>query len=377
LFDAGKKDDFMSVKVSEEGVMVSRSGHRSRSRLHAVLAKAREELRPVNISCELTYRCNIDCLHCYCVRDDGKEELTTRQWKEFLSHTAEEKGFYLTFTGGEILVRSDFFDLFEHARSLGFLVKLKTNATLITDVVADRIAALHPLVVDVSILGGGDKIHDSITRVRGSHEKAWRGVERLRARSVPVDVRTSIMESNVQSYTDLKMRARSLGCSTNCDVNLFPKNDADISVQEGRLEEDDFRKFLNTLTLENPLGRKKSRDEKQTLMCGAGRGNFSIDPYGNITTCNPLQLPLGNAKTDRWEDVRRSRLLNRIVAMTLGDLPECRNCDYRHYCDRCHAMAFLESGSLVKKSVQACKMAKMVKWMAEQHEKEHRESAHV
>ncbi|MGE4158869.1 MAG: radical SAM protein [Planctomycetota bacterium] len=360
-----------------EGVKISRSGARSNSPVRLAMAAAEKALKPVTVAVELTYRCNIDCLHCYCVRGGDQRELTTEEWKGFLDHTAKEGGLFLTLSGGEILVRRDFFEIYNHTRDLGYAVKLKTNATLINEEIADRIAQRHPMVVDVSILGGSSTVHDRITRSRGSHDKAWRGIELLRERGVNVSVRTSIMGDNHDEYHEIRAKARGLGCGTNCDANIFPKNDADPTTQDHRLEAADFKKFLNTLTLAQPLGRKKPRNPDELLMCGAGRGHFSVNPYGDITTCNPLQIPLGNARTDSWADVRRSKLLQRIVSMTIHDLPECRACEYREYCDRCHAMAFLETGSIVQKSVQACKMAKLVKAMADDHEAETREVTHV
>ena len=59
----------------------------------------------------------------------------------------------LTLTGGEILARRDFFAIAERARALGFALDLKTNGTLITPERADRLAALHPIQVDISLLG--------------------------------------------------------------------------------------------------------------------------------------------------------------------------------------------------------------------------------
>ena len=59
--------------------------------------------------------------------------MTTVEIKHLLSEMAEAGVFILTLSGGEIFLRKDFFEILEHARSLTFCVKLKTNAVLIRE----------------------------------------------------------------------------------------------------------------------------------------------------------------------------------------------------------------------------------------------------
>ena len=61
--------------------------------------------------------------------------------------------FFLTMSGGEILLRKDFFEILEYARNLKFCVKLKTNAVLIGKRQADRIRVSTRAVDDPSIGG--------------------------------------------------------------------------------------------------------------------------------------------------------------------------------------------------------------------------------
>jgi radical SAM protein with 4Fe4S-binding SPASM domain len=344
------------------------------SPIDKVLAAAKNQLKPVNTFIELTYRCNLDCVHCYCIRGAGRPELTPEEWKKFIKHTAEEGGLIMAFSGGEILVYPGFFEVYDYANSLGFAVKLKTNGTLITPEIADKIAAGYPTEVDVSILGGNDSTHDRMTRVRRSHDKAWEGIRLLRERGVRVCVNTSITQDNFSKYDNVKDMAKGLGCATNCDVNIHVKNDGDKNVQQYSMEKDAFRKFTDRLPI-GMLGPKPHANPNSQLMCNAGRGHFSMNPYGDITTCNPMQLPLGHVKTDSWADVRRSQLLKRIVSLTLQDLPECKACEYREYCQRCHAVAWQDSGSITAKSIHACRKAKMLKGLYQERLK--KEGSHV
>src|SRR6267143_5428519 len=94
---------------------------------------------PLSVQLDLTYRCNERCIHCYLDHHDHGE-MTTAEIKDLLDQMAGAGVFFLTVSGGEILMRRDFFEIFEYARRLMFSVKLKTNAVMIHAREADRIS---------------------------------------------------------------------------------------------------------------------------------------------------------------------------------------------------------------------------------------------
>src|SRR5581483_3779715 len=96
---------------------------------------------PLSVQFDLTYRCNERCIHCYLDHDDHGE-MTTAEIKGVLRQLADAGVFFLTLSGGEVLVRRDFFQIVEYARSLFFNVKVKTNGVLIHDEGARRLAEL-------------------------------------------------------------------------------------------------------------------------------------------------------------------------------------------------------------------------------------------
>ena len=85
---------------------------------------------PLGVQLDVTYRCNERCVHCYLDHDDHGE-MTTAEIIDVLDQMAAAGVFFLTFSGGEILMRRDFFEILEYARELMFCVKLKTNALMI------------------------------------------------------------------------------------------------------------------------------------------------------------------------------------------------------------------------------------------------------
>ena len=103
--------------------------------------KALQRNIPLSVQLDLTYRCNERCIHCYLDHHDHGE-MTTAEIKDLLDQMADAGVFYLTLSGGEILMRKDFFDILEHARLRTFCIKLKTNGVLVRKQEADRIKSL-------------------------------------------------------------------------------------------------------------------------------------------------------------------------------------------------------------------------------------------
>src|SRR6478609_128315 len=94
--------------------------------LEQMTEKALARNIPLSVQLDLTYRCNERCVHCYLDHDDHGE-MTTAEIKDLLDQMADAGVFYLTVSGGEILMRRDFFDILEYARKRTFCIKLKTN----------------------------------------------------------------------------------------------------------------------------------------------------------------------------------------------------------------------------------------------------------
>ena len=86
------------------------------------MLRLKQEFVPVTVLWELTHKCNLDCIMCYNV-PLGQPELTTEECLDVLDQLASAGTLYLTFTGGEILSRKDFFEIARYARAIGFALE--------------------------------------------------------------------------------------------------------------------------------------------------------------------------------------------------------------------------------------------------------------
>ena len=166
-------------------------------------AKALKLGIPLSVQVDLTYRCNEQCVHCYLDHEDHGE-MTTSEIKHLFDQLAEAGVFFLTMSGGEILMRKDFFEILEYARALKFCVKLKTNAVMIRERQADRIRSLGVHSVQISIYSHRPEVHDAITKIPGSLKRSVEAIRFLKAQGLKVTIANVLMLQNLQDYPGVR-----------------------------------------------------------------------------------------------------------------------------------------------------------------------------
>src|SRR5207245_6232210 len=106
-----------------------------------LISRTVQKHRPLSVHFDLTYRCNERCVHCYLDHDDHGE-LTTAECLKALDDLARSGTLFLTFSGGEIFLRPDLYEILTAARRLHFDISLKTNSFLVTPERAVRLRQL-------------------------------------------------------------------------------------------------------------------------------------------------------------------------------------------------------------------------------------------
>ncbi len=135
-----------------------------------------EKRFPLKATMELTYGCNMRCVHCFNPTHKAKGELSTQESYRIIDQLAQEGCFLITFTGGEMFTRRDAFEILTYAKIKGLAIILLSNATLITPERADRIQALQPWSVEVSIYGATLETYERVTGIPGSFGRFLEGV---------------------------------------------------------------------------------------------------------------------------------------------------------------------------------------------------------
>jgi heme d1 biosynthesis radical SAM protein NirJ len=187
------------------------AGKDSSSQVGRSAAAGRHARGPVVIW-NLIRRCNLTCKHCYAQSADHEYagELSTQEVFSTLVDLKAAGVPALILSGGEPLLRPDFFEIAQRAKELGFHVSLSSNGTLIDEAMADRIAAFGFDYVGIS-LDGLKATHDKFRRLDGAFDLSLAGVRLLHARGIKVGLRYTMTALNGHDFPALLELMRTEG----------------------------------------------------------------------------------------------------------------------------------------------------------------------
>jgi len=331
---------------------------------------------------ELTERCNNNCVHC-CInlpKDDlaaKEKESTTEEIKRILKEAVDLGCLSVRFTGGEPLLREDFEELYTFARKLGLKVLVFTNATLLTPHLADLFCHIPPLEkIEVTVYGMKKESYEIVTRVPGSFEAAWRGINLLLERKIPFVVKSALLPSNKDEIDEFEAWAASIPGMDNKppSYSMF----FDLRCRRGSVKKNKLIKKLR-LTPEdglNVLARRKKEYFKsmqefcskftrppgdKLFSCGAGCAGGCVDAYGYFQPClmlrhpdtvyNPRKGSLKDALTNFFPKLREMKSNN------VDYLNRCAKCFLKGLCEQCPAKAWMEHGTLDTPVEYLCEIA--------------------
>ena len=318
------------------------------SLIEKVAAKALALGVPLSVQLDLTWRCNLRCLHCY-LDHDGSAELPAAALAEILDQLAAAGALFLVLSGGEVLLREDFFEILEHARARLFSVKLKTNGTLLGASQARRLRALAVQQVDISIYSHRREVHDGVTQTPGSLERSLEAIRELRSQGVSVRLVDVLMRQNVSDYQGVQALAAELGAAFVVDPTVTPKLNGDRSVTALRIPGDMLQRIFRDPGVVGHPGEfcapPPPPDEAvlNEFPCSAGHTACYISPCGDLYPCVQFPLSCGNLRRQSFAELwRGSPALAQVRAIRSRDLPVCRQCANLSRCSRCPGLACLE-----------------------------------
>lgn len=249
---------------------------------------------PICLTWELTYACNLSCVHC--LSSSGRRdpnELSTEQCKSIIDELQRMQVFYVNIGGGEPTVRSDFWELVDYATDHQVGVKFSTNGVKIDKKVAARLAASDYVDVQISIDGATAEVNDAV-RGPGSFAMAERALANLKEAGFK-DAKISVVVTrhNVSQLDEFKaladkydatlritrLRPSGRGADVWDDLHPRPEQQRElynwlVANGEGVLTGDSFfhlSAFGDALPGLN--------------LCGAGRVVCLIDPVGDVYAC--------------------------------------------------------------------------------------------
>jgi radical SAM protein with 4Fe4S-binding SPASM domain len=334
-----------------------------------------------SLDIELTERCNNNCIHCYinlpAADIKAKEkELSTKEIKDILKEAASLGCLKVRFTGGEPLLRKDFEELYLFSRRLGLKVLIFTNGTLITQRFADLFARIPPLdKIEVSIYGMKRNSYEAVTRVSGSFDAAWRGINLLLERKIPFVVKSALLPPNKKEMEQIEAWASTIpGMDKPPSYSMFfdlrcrrDSEKKNSHIKRLRLSSEEGLKVLTRKKEKyfkdmQAFCRKFTRPSGKTLFsCGAGKGGGCVDAYGHFQLCMMLRHPTTtyNLKNGSLEDAIKNFFpkVRQMKANNPDYLTYCANCFLKGLCEQCPAKSWMEHGTLDTPMKYHCNIA--------------------
>jgi radical SAM protein with 4Fe4S-binding SPASM domain len=343
--------------------------------------------QPLSVHFDLTYRCNERCVHCYLDHHDHGE-LTTAECIAVMEDLARAGTLFLTFSGGEIFLRPDLYQILAAARRLHFDISLKTNALLVTKERAARLREFGVRRVQISVYSDSPEVHDAITKVSGSLQRTVAAIPLLLEEGLQVKLACPLMQGNLLAYRGVMALAEKLGISYVLDLTITPMMDGSAGPLAHRAS---VRSLLPVLqdpalhackpqpsagvdrAVESSLASLGSAASSgiessayEDLPCSAGHNSCYISPYGDVFPCVQLPQAAGNLRRKPFSDIwYHAPQLERLRGIRESHLPVCSRCEIRSYCERCPGLALIEGGDLLGAYERACELAEQRARLAE------------
>jgi len=304
---------------------------------------------PVNVTWEMTLKCNLRCRHCLSASGErASGELSFEECCRTIDRLAAMKVFQVNIGGGEPFIRNDFHDILSYAHDRGLVTCVSTNGTLIDPYLASRLSGLKMLYLQLSLDGATAEVNDRI-RGEGTYNKILAAAECLAVNGVAFSINTVLTRLNYPQLDDLRRLAKGYGAELR--VSRFrPSGRGKESRQDLAPTAEQLERFAEWLARHDLVRTgdsffcltSESRRRKGLDMCGAAKMTCCISPTGDVYPCAFLQenpFLVGNVRNMDFQEIwDHSPVFKRLRNL---DIASCRSCSRFEVCrGGCPAMAF-------------------------------------
>lgn len=342
---------------------------------------------PISGNFELTARCNFNCPMCY-VHMSEKEvekagrELTAQEWLS-IARAAKDRGMvFALLTGGEPLVRKDFWEIYNGMREMGLVISINSNGSLLQGEILEKFLENPPFRFNISLYGGCNETYKNMCGIP-VYDRVKENIRALRKAGVEVSLNLCITQYNRQdlakiyadaleldvnvrassySYPAIRVNGEQYGCS-----NRFSATEAAACGMEWdrlRFSEEQFlAKAENLLKLKADEEDGCPVECEEGVRCRAGSSSFWMTWDGKMSPCGmmtqPLAYPLEVGFDAAWEEIRKQTAAIRTPS-------KCSCCKYKEICGVCAAVCFTETGRFDQVPEYVCEKAEETLRLAEE-----------
>lgn len=333
-----------------------------------LMNKAAHNRTPINGTFEITSRCNMNCKMCY-IRMSPEEqacigkEKTAEEWIALGKECAESGLLFLLITGGEPFLRSDFREIYDGLKKLGFIISINTNGTLLTKETVKWLKKDPPASVNLTLYGAGSETYKKICGFENGFERAINAIELLKEAGISVVLNISLTKLNCDDLEkmieigrkyDLPIRiasyifppVRKLNCKTDFATRFSAKQCGDMRFRsmKAQLPKEHYERLIAQLQNGNfdIVGNDECElTDDGPMTCMAGKSSFWVTWSGKMTPCAMLDVPCAKpfeiGVKASWKAI-----CEKTDEISMPS--ECSSCPAKQVCRVCAAISTAESG---------------------------------
>lgn len=331
-----------------------------------------EKRFPVNGTFELTGRCNLSCKMCLVrvdrkrIQELGLRERTADEWIHMAGQARDAGTLSLLLTGGEVMLRPDFCEIYEAIAKMGFVLTVYTNATMVTDEIMQVLEKLPPHKIGVTMYGASNETYQKLCGCADGYDRFLDGVQRLSKLPSLFDIRTTIVRDNLADLPAMREYVKqrfgeekvlhisravmekirgSIGCPG--ESRLTPRENIALVYEEV----EKLRQMILDGTIQETAENKKKLQVKREqplkegsylfTQCGAGINQYTISWDGTMYACELLNQghtdPFQTGFEQAWEDLPEQY-------PGAKEMKACAECKYAVLCEACPASRLAEMG---------------------------------
>lgn len=311
--------------------------------------------------------------------ESGQRELTAEEWIHLAETVCEAGTLNLLLTGGEVMLRPDFCEIYEAIAKMGFMTTLYTNATLLTPQILSLLRRYPPHKIGVTMYGASNETYQALCGCRDGYDRFIHGVRELMTLPSLLDIRTTIVKANAMDLPAMQAYAKELfgaperlhisrfvckavrgGVCRPEEVRLSPEENI-ASIEKHLLDLN--QQFSEDDVLQRFFSPRKMRAVTNVTeggylfeACHAGLDSYMINWAGKMYACELLDRgftePLREGFEEAW---------NRLpeVYPPAHTIEKCKDCKFSVTCETCPANRLAETGDWFGIPEYACREARL------------------
>ncbi len=301
------------------------------------------------VTIQLLSGCNLKCKHCYGEYGIHREERLSKEVVfKLLDQLSALHCENVNFTGGEVMLHEDFYEILEYAAEKNFILSFLTNGTLIDREFAERVGNIGNIHAQLSLDGHYSELHDDFRGVKGAFLKTVSAVKYLKEAGLSVSVTAVVNRKNMAFIREIERFVEDMGVGFKYGA-IYKAGNAQKCGENYYITPEEYYKVISDYKEGEKKYSNESSKSEYVERCGAGTSRFCFRASGNVSPCEVLPdierftIATVYDPIDRWLcKVRGDDFFGSMNAM---DLEQCGECKLVDACKGgCVATSFIECG---------------------------------